>query len=468
MNKLWVRLSFTFSAVVLIAVLIVVTTSLAVEQFNDDRERFTTKTLQKPGGLIDQLTHYYQTEGSWAGIEPMLIGAQALNFRTEYIFVLADHQEKIIYHPQAAMIGQSLAQSESNLAVPIRVDEQTVGFLEVVPGREQTPGYSGLTFLMRRIVDFLLIMAAVIGIGGIVFGVMMSRTLTAPLNNLAVAARSIGKRNLNQRVKETGTAEMIAVARAFNEMAADLQQAEQLRRHLLADVAHELRTPLAVLQANLRAILDEVYPLDQTEIARLYEQTRFLSRLVNDLHELAQAEAKQLPLNRQETDLTQLAQMTTEAFRPEAEAKGVTLQLHLATNVPKISVDAARLTQVLQNLLANALRHTPAGQTITVRIEPDTDQVDVTVADTGEGIAPEHLPHIFDRFYRADPARSRDRGGAGLGLAIARAIVEAHEGRITVTSDGLPGHGSTFTVQLPCYSNSTSEPGVKAGPFITR
>jgi signal transduction histidine kinase len=321
---------------------------------------------------------------------------------------------------------------------------------------------------MRRIVDFLLIMAAVIGIGGIVFGVMMSRTLTAPLNSLAVAARSIGKRNLNQRVKETGTAEMIAVARAFNEMAADLQQAEQLRRHLLADVAHELRTPLAVLQANLRAILDEVYPLDQTEIARLYEQTRFLSRLVNDLHELAQAEAKQLPLNRQETDLGQLAQMTTEAFRPEAEAKGVALQLHLAANVPKISVDAARLTQVLQNLLANALRHTPAGQTITVRIEPDTDQVDVTVADTGEGIAPEHLPHIFDRFYRADPARSRDRGGAGLGLAIARAIIEAHEGRITVTSDGLPGHGSKFMIQLPFYSNSTSEPGVKAGPFITR
>jgi signal transduction histidine kinase len=449
MNKLWVRLSLTFSAVVLVAVLIVVVTSLAVTQFNDDRDEFTSKVLQKSGGLVDQLEVYYQSKGNWSGIEPMLIGAQALNFRDEVIFALADSQETIIYHPQPGRVGQRLNRSEPTLVVPIQVDRQTVGFLELVPVREPPPNHAGLTFWMRRIVDFLLVMAALVGVGGIVFGILMSRTLTAPLNNLAAAARSIGRRNLEPRVKETGTAEMIAVARAFNEMVDDLQQAEQLRRNLLADVAHELRTPLAVLQANLRAILDEVYPLEQAEIARLYEQTRFLSRLVNDLHELAQAEAKQLPLNRHETDLAQLARTTTEAFRPEAEAKGVLLQLQVASAVPDIVVDAARLTQVLQNLLANAMRHTPSGGVISIHIEPDTDVVCLTVADTGDGIPPEHLPHIFDRFYRADPARSRDRGGTGLGLAIARAIVEAHGGQIKASSSGVAGQGSAFTVQLP-------------------
>jgi signal transduction histidine kinase len=162
--------------------------------------------------------------------------------------------------------------------------------------------------------------AVVAAIGGIAFGIVMSRSLTAPLNSLAEAARDIGRRNLSRRVEEKGTDEMVAVAQAFNEMAAGLEESEQLRRNLLADTAHELRTPLSVLQGNLRAILDEVYPMNQEEMVRLYDHTRFLSRLVNDLHELAQAEARQLPLDLEPTDLTQLAQATADTFRPSAEA----------------------------------------------------------------------------------------------------------------------------------------------------
>jgi signal transduction histidine kinase len=277
----------------------------------------------------------------------------------------------------------------------------------------------------------------------------MSRSLTAPLNNLAAAARDIGARNLSRRVEEKGSDEMVAVARAFNEMAADLEEGEQLRRNLLADTAHELRTPLSVLQGNLRAILDEVYPMNQEEMARLYDHTRFLSRLVNDLHELAQAEARQLPLDLQPTDLAQMVQHTADTFRPSAEAKGVSLKTELPPELPPCAVDSARLTQVLQNLLANALRHTPAGGAITVRAESGASGVALSIEDTGEGIPPEHLPYVFDRFYRTDPARSRDRGGAGLGLAIARAIAEAHGGRISVASAGVPGQGSTFTIHLP-------------------
>jgi signal transduction histidine kinase len=154
-------------------------------------------------------------------------------------------------------------------------------------------------------------------------------------------------------------------------------------------------------------------------------------------------------LNRQETDLARLVKTSAETFKPSAEAKGITLQTELPAALPPIQVDEARLRQVLQNLLANALRHTPDGGAITLRVEPEPDLVRLVVADTGEGIPAEHLPYIFDRFYRADPARSRDRGGAGLGLAIARAIVEMHGGRINVTSQGSPGQGAVFTIELP-------------------
>jgi signal transduction histidine kinase len=249
-------------------------------------------------------------------------------------------------------------------------------------------------------------------------------------------------------VAHEGTDEVAAVALAFNEMADQLQAAETLRRNLMADVAHELRTPLSVLQGNLRAILDDVYPLDKSEVTRLYTQSRLLSRLVNDLHELAQAEAGQLSLNLTPTDLRPLLRETIEIFTPMAEDDAITLQAQLATTLPAVPVDAVRLRQVLHNLLANALRHTPAGGTVTVASAATAAALTITIRDSGEGIAPEHLPHLFDRFYRADRARARDTGGAGLGLAIVRAIVQAHGGTVTAHSAGM-GQGSTFVVTLP-------------------
>jgi two-component system OmpR family sensor kinase/two-component system sensor histidine kinase BaeS len=238
-------------------------------------------------------------------------------------------------------------------------------------------------------------------------------------------------------------------------MAAALEQAETLRRNLIADVAHELRTPLSVLQGNLRAILDDVYPLDKTEVANLYDQTRLLSRLVNDLHDLAQAEAGQLQLRLQPTDMASLVHKAAAAFGPVAEARGVTLTCQAPAELPPMLADSARLTQVLHNLLTNALHFTPAGGTISLsagqngKLNGQPPSLWLSVRDTGEGILPEHLPHVFDRFYRADPARSRATGGSGLGLAIARAIVEAHGGEMSVASDGVPGRGSVFTVHLP-------------------
>lgn len=293
-----------------------------------------------------------------------------------------------------------------------------------------------------------LISVVVVGsVLGIAAGVWMSRRLTAPLEELAKGTETIGAGDLSYRVKPQGSAEIVALAQSFNGMAGKLEEGERLRQNLLADVAHELRTPLTVLQGNLRAILDDVYALDKAEVAHLYDQTRHLHRLVSDLHELAQAEARQLPLNRQTTDLVWLVDDAVAIFAPIAEAEELQLQMNLPKAPVLVQIDQARITQVLQNLLVNALRHTPAGGRITVRLTVD-EAVKIIIQDTGDGIDAEHLPYLFDRFYRTDSARDRDHGGAGLGLAIVRALVEAHGGQVAAASVGR-GQGSTFTITLP-------------------
>ncbi|MBN1220717.1 MAG: HAMP domain-containing protein [Anaerolineae bacterium] len=451
MNKLWVRLSLGFSGVVITTAVLISLTGIAVSWFGHNYRADQLDRLEIMSGLVDELATYYQNQQSWAGSELLLRQAQAAfdvappNWREA--FFLADANGTVVYHVRAGNIGKPIFGVRQEDILPIRVGGETVGYLGVVPMFRRN--IEGPPDFVITLAGILLLATVVIGGSGIIFGVLMSRSLTAPLNNLAQAAKSFGSRNLSQRVQEKGSAEMIAVARAFNEMAGELEQAEQLRRNLLADVAHELRTPLTVLRGNLRAILDDVFPCDNNEIARLYEHTRFLTRLVNDLHELAQAEAKQLPLDIQEIDLAQLVTTASDTFRPGAEAKEVTLQTNLPADLPRIRVDAARLRQVLQNLLANALRHTPAGGVITVGVKAEASAIHLTVSDSGDGISAEHLPHVFDRFYRADPARSRDKGGAGLGLAIARAIVEAHGGKIGANSTGIAGEGTTFIIQLP-------------------
>jgi len=248
------------------------------------------------------------------------------------------------------------------------------------------------------------------------------------------------------------------VAQAFNQMTAALEEAERQRRNMVADIAHELRTPLSVLQGNLQAILDDVYPLNKEEIARLYDETRLLGRLVDDLRELALADAGQLRLNLQPLKVAPVVQATVESLSLAAENQGVALSAELPEDLPLVRADPDRLGQVLRNLVVNALQHTPAGGSVVVRAATIAGAVEISVADTGEGIAPEDLPHVFERFWRADASRSWDKrwaGGTGLGLSVAQSLVEAQGGRIWAES--ALGRGSTFRFTLPLAGDEAGQ-----------
>ena len=285
---------------------------------------------------------------------------------------------------------------------------------------------------------------------GIFLSIVMSRSVTRPVSQLAEAVQAIGRRELGYRVETQGSQELQELAQSFNCMAENLERAETTRRNLMADVAHELRTPLAVLEGNLRAILDGVHELNEEEIALLYEQTQHLNHLVADLRELSLAEADQLPLDRQEVDLALLVKETVAHFDLAAQEQGLQLTIEIGEQLIHPSLDDHRVRQVLHNLLSNAFRYTPRGGKVSISAKrvSETNALEIIVTDSGAGISPEELPNIFDRFYHNEETASRDRGGTGLGLAIVKAIVEAQGGNVSAHSGGRD-QGSTFAISFP-------------------
>lgn len=478
MNKLWVRLALAFGVVTAIA--IIIAALLANRQVSTEFRLFVMHDqMRSSQGPL--LIEYYAANGSWSGVEAVIDstprqGGMGMGHGMQLgrpNLVLADATGQVIYSRSDETGLTQLNAKEIAEAIPLEWQGQLIGYLQASP-----PGQTELTgpaqAFLNQINRSLLQAGLIAGILGVLIGVVIAWRLSAPLGRLATAARHISQGELDQRVPIKGTDELTDLAQAFNEMAAYLQEAETLRRNLVADVAHELRTPLSVIQGNLRAILDDIYPLDKEEIASIYDETLILNRLISDLRELAQAEAGQLSLNIQPTALSPIIEATTDLFTELSREKGIELNVTLPQNLPDVLIDPDRTRQILQNLLFNALRHTPAGGRIDVRVKPsplsphlnkqgDTPLIDanedtfilVTVTDSGPGIPEYDLAHVFDRFWRADKSRSREQGGLGLGLAIARQLVEAQEGQIGVESEGIPGRGSCFWFTLPValYNN---------------
>ena len=281
----------------------------------------------------------------------------------------------------------------------------------------------------------------------------LSLRIVRPIRILAEAAARIAKGAYAARVSATGSDEIAVLGGAFNEMATALESAEQKRRELLTDVAHELRTPLATVEGYLEGLADGVVPADRKTWSLLQAETGRLRRLVDDLAKVSRAEERQLDLHSTPSKPGLLVAAAAQTAAPAYAAKGVALETKLDRRLPSVNVDPDRIAEVLTNVLDNALRHTPTGGRVEVAAVGRGEQVELVVADTGEGIAPEHLERLFERFFRADPARTRTAGGSGIGLAIVRAIVEAHGGRVHAESEG-PGLGARFVITLPATAGS--------------
>jgi len=299
-----------------------------------------------------------------------------------------------------------------------------------------------------------LVLALAIGIGaaaataGAVSWLLATR-IARPIEELSDTADALAAGQLGARATPpVADDELTDLTGTFNAMADALEHTEQTRRRLLADLAHELRTPLATIEAYHEGLADGVIDPDPATIDVLADATTRLRRLVEDVSLVSQAEEGHLPLDRHPVDLRDLVTSAIDATRPEADAVSITLQQPDMPRTPVIvDADPDRLAQVLANLLTNAVQHTPADGTITVKIASDDHRARIEITDTGEGISPEHLPHVFERFYRADPARRHTRG-SGIGLTISRAIIQEHDGTLTAASPG-EGHGATFAIQLP-------------------
>lgn len=350
----------------------------------------------------------------------------------------------------------SIISSASNEALSFTIDAEgntviyegadPIGNLYIDPVSE--------TELMPAQNDFLesvswtLLLASVLsGIVAVLLTVLLSRRLLHPVAALTLAARGMENGDLTQRVKVKAQGEIAELAHAFNAMATTLERNEDLRRNMVSDIAHELRTPLTNIRGYLEAIQDGVLEPERSTIDLLHEEALILHRLIKDLQELALAEARQLHFERQPVQLVDTINHSIQALQPTANGKQVNLFTHLPNHLPPVLADERRVAQILRNLLSNAITHTGQDGGVRVRSTIMPHAVKIIVEDTGEGIDEAHLPYVFERFYRADASRSRATGGAGLGLAIVRNLVEAQGGRVSVTS--IKGEGTTFSFTLP-------------------
>ena len=278
---------------------------------------------------------------------------------------------------------------------------------------------------------------------------VFSRSVIAPVRAMSQATQRIADGRYDERVQVNGRDELAQLAARFNQMAEKLDQVESMRRRLIGDVSHELRTPLTAIKGSMEGLMDGVLPATDETYQQIHAEADRLNRLVDDLQELSRVEARAYQLDIRTLDVFTLAQTVTKRLAPHSESKRISLDLELAPNLPHILADEDRAVQVLTNLAGNALQYTPEGGRVTISAKQINSEIQIAVRDTGIGIPPEQLTHIFDRFYRVDKSRSRQAGGgSGIGLTIARALIEAQGGRIWAESAG-HGEGSTFTFTLP-------------------
>jgi signal transduction histidine kinase len=419
-----------------------VTAFVATRRTTGEFQRYVERRGPMDGRrLAFAIGQAYRMNDSWEGIQDNIEQMAAVSGER---IVIVDEEGLAVADSRNEIIGQPVDRRWPPPVATLLTSDGPIGALYILPKvGPDDPGRAFLSAVNRSV----LLGALIAGLAAVLFTLATSSRILEPVERLTEAARRMEKGDLSVQVHIESEDEIGQLAHAFNSMAGSLSQQETLRRNMVSDVAHELRTPLTNLRGYLEASRDGLVETDAALVNNLYEETMLLQRLVTDLQDLAQADAGQLALVRAPTDLNALVEQAATIIQPQALDKGLTVAAEMPTDLPLVDADPERVGQVLRNLLNNAVAHTPAGGTVTISAEARGDQVAVSVNDTGIGIAPEHLPHVFDRFYRVDKSRARQTGGAGLGLAIVRQIILAHGGSVSVEST--PGQGSAFTFTLP-------------------
>lgn len=453
MNRLSIRLTIAF---LLTAWISVGALALVVQRTLESgfRQYVSARAVSGSPITADQaaeLEAYYAAAGSWDGVESVLGGrgggaggAGGGAGRGASLAVVAGDGVIVATSGEGA-IGLPVDPAALSTGRELLVDGVRVGWLlRQTPG-EQALGAAEIAFLneANRWLTLAGIGATILAL---VVGVLLAWTLARPLRQLAAAARDLSTGQLGRQVMVRGTDEVNLLATEFNAMSQALARAEAVRRRMAADAAHELRTPVSVLRGQLEAMLDGVYPLDSAHVAVAHEQTIHLARLVDDLRVLTLAEARQLPLERTAFDPAALVTNAIDAFAPLAIDAGIALDSSLEAGLPRLTADVTRMRQVLTNLLANALRHTPPGGTIRVSATLMPGAVRISVYNSGSRLDATEQAHVFDPFWRAEAARGRESGGSGLGLAISHEIVALHGGSMTVADQA---DGVIFSFTLP-------------------
>lgn len=483
LRSLWVKL---LAALILVAAIAIGVVAIAANRSTSQQfQLYVGQGRQaRAERLAPDVAAYYARTGSWSGVDEWLVSLVQSQSATDTQgvaeshtggqgqgigqgrgrgpgagtstdrLVLADGGGRVLADSGSDLVGSVLTKAELAWGVPIDVEGRQVGTL-LIPAEAIVHEAPEAEFL-RQVNRTLLWAGIAAGLIALLLGLLLARQLTAPLRALTQATQRLAQGGLAQfsddnvpQVAVRGGDEISDLGRSFNRMAESLARQQTLRRNLMADIAHELRTPLSVIRSDLEALLDGVYQPTPESLASLQEETLLLQRLVDDLRALAQAEAGQLRLQRQPTDLAGLLQGVVSSFGLLAESQEQNLELELPDAPLIADADPQRVRQVVANLVSNALRHGAApGSRVLVsavhKAEPGPGEVWVSVADDGPGIPPEELPHLFDRFWRGGRARA---DGSGLGLAIARELVRAHGGRIWVISE--PEQGTVFWFSLP-------------------
>ena len=455
MRSISTKLIIAFLSIGIVSVAVIFITA----RWNTRQEFIKFLSDQSQSSIVTDLSIYYQQNGSWEGVEIVLIQnnrqmpgmgqgqGQGQGPRMDMMqpFTLTDRDGYVIISNGRFAAGEKIPNDELELGIPITENGVTVGIL--IPLRVPFQGSQReLEFIERT--NLILLYGALIGaVIALFLGIFLSRTITRPIRELTQATHAVSQGDLSQQVPVRTKDELGELANAFNKMSAELSRSVNTRKQMTADIAHELRTPLSLILGHAEAVHDGVLPPIKENFEIIREEALRLEHLVNDLRTLSLADAGELSINLQTIEPGRLIQEVASLYQYQTQRKSISLKLDIASPLPSLEVDPGRMTQVLTNILDNAMRHTPEGGTITLSAKQTGDRVELAIQDSGPGLSPQEAERIFKRFYRVDSSRQREDGGSGLGLAIAKSIVQGHNGQLSAKSEA--GKGLKIKISLP-------------------